>query len=61
MTALQEEEEPRPVKPTTRKARWLPLLEQELQGRIGWIDEVISPFARAGRAMDAEADLPRAA
>jgi hypothetical protein len=34
------------AKPETRKAQWLPVLEQELKRRIGWVDEAISPFAR---------------
>ncbi len=60
MIASQGQEEERlSVNPV--RARWLPLLEEELRDRIGWADEAVSPFARASRATDAEADLPRAA
>jgi len=31
----------------TRKLRWLPVLEDELRHRMGWVDAAISPFARA--------------
>jgi hypothetical protein len=34
---------------TSKKARWLPRLENELRCRMGWVDEVVSPFARARR------------
>ena len=34
------------AKPETRTAQWLPVLEQELKRRIGWVDEAVSPFAR---------------
>ena len=62
MFALQEQEEERlSVNPAASKARWLPRLEEELRDRIGWADEAISPFARTGRATNANADLPRAA
>jgi hypothetical protein len=30
-----------------RKRSWLPALENELRRRMGWVDEAISPFARA--------------
>lgn len=60
MIVLQEEEL-LPVKPAARKARWLPLLEEELKRRIGWADEAISPFAQASRTAQTKADLPCAA
>jgi hypothetical protein len=31
------------------KTRWLPILENELRRRMGWVDEAISPFARTLR------------
>jgi len=36
----------RPINRTAiRPARWLPVLEQELKSRVGWMDEAVSPFA----------------
>jgi hypothetical protein len=55
-----QEEELMPVQ-SARKPRWLPLLEQALKDRIGWVDEAVSPFARASLAENCEAELPRAA
>jgi hypothetical protein len=26
---------------------WLPILEKELRRRVGWVDELVSPFARS--------------
>jgi len=34
----------------SRKLRWLPSLEREIRSRMGWVDEMISPFARVRRA-----------
>lgn len=34
-------------KPSGKKSDWLPALENELRRRMGWVDEAISPFARA--------------
>jgi hypothetical protein len=34
-----------PARKAIRKPRWLPALEQELKSRVGWVDEVVSPFA----------------
>jgi hypothetical protein len=28
------------------RQRWLPSLEKALKSRIGWVDEIITPFAR---------------
>jgi hypothetical protein len=43
-----------------RKARWLPVLENEMRRRMGWVDEAISPFARAQRPAKATTPLLRA-
>jgi hypothetical protein len=44
MDVQQEAQQDAPA--TKRGARWLPLLERELKQRTGWVDEVVSPFAR---------------
>jgi hypothetical protein len=33
------------------RQRWLPSLEKALKGRIGWVDEIITPFARRRRKL----------
>jgi hypothetical protein len=38
-----------PVKQTF-ELHWLPSLEKALKTRIGWIDEIVTPFARHPRA-----------
>jgi hypothetical protein len=60
MSILHDEESP-PGKPIARKAWWLPRLENELKRRVGWVDEVVSPFARASRTQKSQIDLRRAA
>jgi hypothetical protein len=60
MIALQDEEG-LPVTASPRAPRWLPQLEQELKSRIGWADEVVSPFARTRRTARDEVNLPQAA
>ena len=34
---------------------WLPMLESELRRRVGWADELVSPFARGERRTGAKA------
>jgi hypothetical protein len=41
--------------------RWLPVLEQALKARVGWVDEAISPFTRRIRAEKDKPKIPRAA
>jgi hypothetical protein len=48
-------------KPSSRKPRWLPLLERVLKARIGWVDEAISPFARQQREDRAKPGVRQAA
>jgi hypothetical protein len=57
MTALRQHDEP--AGKTIRKTRWLPALEKELKSRVGWIDEVVSPFAAEMRAARAAAKTQR--
>ena len=47
--------------PTPRKAQWLPVLENEIRRRVGWVDEAVSPFARSRHAQDIETDVRHAA
>ena len=56
-----QEEELKPKKSSAGNARWLTLLENELKGRVGWVDEAISPFALACHASDLKDGLRRAA
>jgi hypothetical protein len=35
-----------PIKMSLQRARWLPILEKEINRRVGWADESVSPFAR---------------
>lgn len=42
----------------TRKTPWLPVLENEIRRRMGWVDEAISPFARAQRPAKAKPTAP---
>jgi hypothetical protein len=51
MTTLQHHEEP--ARKAIRKPRWLPVLEQELKSRVGWVDEAVSPFAAQARTAPA--------
>ena len=46
-----------PVRKAIRKPRWLPALEQALKSRVGWVDEVVSPFAIERRAAEAAAKV----
>lgn len=48
-------------KRTTPKMRWLPLLEQVLKLRIGWVDEAVSPFARRRREDKTKPSIRQAA
>lgn len=32
---------------TSVQPSWLPILERELRRRVGWVDELVSPFARS--------------
>jgi hypothetical protein len=34
---------------------WLPILEREMRQRMGWVDELVSPFARSKRRPGAKA------
>ena len=45
------------IKRATPKPQFIPALEQELKRRVGWVDEAISPFARATRACKASGQL----
>jgi hypothetical protein len=58
---ITSQQEQRPTKAVQRKERWLPLLEQELKQRVGWVDEAVSPFARSRRAPKAKPPVRRAA
>ena len=44
-----------------RPARWLPALEQELRSRVGWADEVVSPFAVGTKTAQAPVNSQREA
>ena len=55
MTALRPHDEP--VRKAIRTPRWLPVLEQELKSRVGWVDEAVSPFHAKTRAAQAAAKI----
>jgi hypothetical protein len=55
MNALRQDDEP--AGKAIQKTRWLPVLEQELKRRVGWVDEAVSPFAVARRAAQAAAKI----
>lgn len=61
ITRASHEDDRAASKPSSRKARWLPLLEQILKARIGWVDEAISPFARKQREDRAKPGVRQAA
>jgi hypothetical protein len=48
-------------KRATRRPTWLPILENELKRRVGWVDEAVSPFARSKPAQQTQAKLRHAA
>ena len=41
------------------RASWLPVLESELRRRVGWVDELVSPFARGKRRAGAKTTAHR--
>jgi hypothetical protein len=59
MTATRRADESNRI--ASRPARWLPVLEQELKSRVGWMDEAVSPFAAGGKVAQAPAGIQRAA
>lgn len=48
----------KPDSSANRKLRWLPSLEREIRNRMGWVDEMISPFARVRRVAKPKPTAP---
>ena len=60
MSALHSNDSPAD-KPARRKAQWLAVLETELRRRMGWVDEVITPFGRTRRRRKVRVHIRNAA
>lgn len=60
MTGLHQDADAS-AKNASRKPTWLPVLEDELKRRVGWVDEAVSPFARAKLPQPAQVRIRQAA